>query len=61
MNDNDIQTVYQSALPVSHAAGLRAVYDAGWQQALNQSVTASTVDASLSQTVPTTDVTITTP
>jgi hypothetical protein len=30
MTDNDLENLYKTALPVSHYAGLRAVFDAGY-------------------------------
>ena len=60
MTDNDLETLYKNAVAISHFAGLREVYDAGFQAGANQSVTPLTPDASLTQTPPSTDVTIST-
>lgn len=56
MTDSDIDNLYKAQLGTSHAAGLRAVYDAGFQAGANQSVTALTTDASLTQTAPAAEV-----
>lgn len=59
MQDSEIETIYKSALPVSHYAGLRAVYDSGYAAggALN---TATISDVSLTQSAPLANPTVTT-
>lgn len=44
MTDLDVENLYKSALPESHAAGLRAVFDAGYGVG---SATVVTTDVSL--------------
>jgi hypothetical protein len=61
MTDSDLETIYKSSLPVSHFAGLRAVYDAGYDAAASVNPAVSQGDASASQPAPAADVTITTP
>ena len=53
MNNQQIEAVYQSASGLSHAAGLRAVYNAGWCAKAGETPSAGTVDASDSQAAPT--------
>jgi hypothetical protein len=50
MSDNDLEVLYKSALPESHFAGLRAVFDAGYADGSGASVEAT--DASLTAAVP---------
>lgn len=61
MTDNDLDTIYKSALSTSHPAGLRAVYDAGYDAAAGVNPVFSQGDASASQPAPLADVTINTP
>jgi hypothetical protein len=61
MTDNDIEVIYKSSLSVSHAAGLRAVYDAGWDAASSVNPAVSMGDASSMQPPPAADVAINTP
>jgi hypothetical protein len=60
MTDSDIENVYKSNLGVSHYAGLRAVYDAGYADALG-SLTPPSTDVSQAASAPQTDATIVTP
>lgn len=60
MTDQDLDNIYKSGLPTSYAAGLRAVYDAGYFDANNSNVDPGTGDPSLTATTPATDETITT-
>lgn len=60
MTDQDLNTLYSRNYGVSHAAALRAIFDAGYQAGTAQPITAQTADASLNQTLPASDVTITT-
>lgn len=46
MSDNDLENLYKSALPESHYAGLRAVFDAGYGVG-----SATVVTTDVSQTV----------
>jgi len=50
MTDNDLETLYKSALPESHFAGLRAVFDAGYADGAGLST--QSTDASLTAPVP---------
>lgn len=50
MTNDEIEAIYKSAVGVSFFAGLRAVFDAGYEQALGTTVTPDTLDRSL--TVP---------
>ena len=52
MSDNDLENIYKSAISESHYAGLRAVFDAGWEGALGVVASASTPDLSLSAAAP---------
>lgn len=61
MTDNDLETIYKSSLPESHFAGLRAVYDAGYDQAASIDPTVSAGDASATAPPPTADVSVKTP
>lgn len=61
MTDSDIEGIYKSQLPISHFAGLRAVYDAGYFDSANSNVDPGTGDPSMTATAPTTDETVTTP
>lgn len=60
MQDADMDLVYKADLPISHIAGLRSVFDAGYNEALNISVTTTTVDQSLVAQEPTVEVVVTT-
>jgi hypothetical protein len=60
MTDTDIENLYKSQLGESHFAGLRAVFDAGFQLGAAQPVTPLTTDASLTQAAPAVEVPITT-
>lgn len=59
MTDTDIENIYKSQINVSHMAGLRCVYDAGYFAAVNSNVDPGTGDPSMSQSAPSTDETIT--
>jgi hypothetical protein len=61
MTDTDIENVYKSALPTSHYAGLRAVYDAGYFNGVNGNVSPGTGDPSLTAVPPATPEIILTP
>lgn len=61
MTDTDIENIYKSAVPISHFAGLRAVYDAGYFDAANGNVDPGTGDPSLTASPPVTDEIILTP
>jgi hypothetical protein len=61
MTDTDIENVYKSALPTSHYAGLRAVYDAGYFDGTNANVDPGSGDPSLTAPPPPVDETVTTP
>lgn len=61
MTDNDLETIYKSSLMVSHFAGLRAVYDAGYDAAAGVNPVTSEGDASATQTAPAADVVVNTP
>lgn len=61
MNNEQIEAIYKSAVPVSFVAGLRAVFDAGYEQALGTVVNEGTIDRSLFVPPVTTYVTIDTP
>lgn len=60
MTDNDIENIYKSQINNSHAAGLRAVYDAGYFDGTNSNVDPGTGDPSLTAVAPATDEIITT-
>lgn len=61
MMDSDIEVIYKSNIALSHFAGLRAVYDAGYYDGLNGTVNlANTGDPSGSSPAPTTEPVITT-
>ena len=55
MTDNDLENIYKAAVGVSHYAGLRAVYDAGYYQGAGSNLATNAGDPSLSQVAPTTD------
>lgn len=59
MTNDDIEKIYKSSVSVSHFAGLRAVYDAGYIAAA--ATLAGTGDSSMSQAAPTANVPIQTP
>jgi hypothetical protein len=61
MTDTDIENVYKSALPISHYAGLRAVYDAGYFDGTNSNVDPGNGDPSLTAAAPATPETVVTP
>lgn len=61
MTDQDLDNIYKQNLPVSHGAGLRGVFDAGYFAALQATVNAQSTDASQTASVPAQDVAITTP
>ena len=61
MTDDDLESIYKSALPVSHPAGLRAVYDAGYDAGAGVNPAISDSDASATQAPTAADVTITSP
>lgn len=46
MTDNDLEVLYKSSVALSHYAGLRAVWDAGYDTGANITVTSNTPDAS---------------
>jgi hypothetical protein len=52
VTDQDIQNVYKSNLGTSEPAALRAVFDAGWYEALGQANSVGLVDASLAAPAP---------
>ena len=54
MTDQDIQNVYRNQLGDSESAALRAVFDAGWYEALGQLNPIGMVDQSLAAIVPVT-------
>lgn len=60
MTDTDIENIYKSQLGVSHYAGLRAVYDAGFFDGTNGNTDPGSGDPSLTATAPATVETITT-
>jgi len=60
MTDMDMENLYKSQINLSHAAGLRAVYDAGYFDGTNGNVDPGTGDPSLTAVAPSTDETITT-
>lgn len=62
MQDADLETIYKANIPVSHFAGLRGVYDAGFAAGASQQVNATptAADASAAQVAPTTDPSVTT-
>lgn len=61
MTDQDIQNIYRTGETVSISAGLRAVFDAGYYEAIGQfAPNAAVIDASVAAPSPTTDVVITT-
>jgi hypothetical protein len=61
MTDSDLEAIYKSSLPVSHFAGLRAVYDAGYDNAAGINPVVSAGDASATQDPPSANVSISTP
>lgn len=60
MTDNDLDQIYKIALPYSHYAGLRQVYDAGYQAGNSVTANSSTLDASLTASVPASNATVST-
>jgi hypothetical protein len=61
VTNEDLEAIYKSSLPVSHFAGLRAVYDAGYDAAASIDPGTSSGDASMTQPAPSADVTVNTP
>lgn len=61
MTDTEIDNIYKSATPISHYAGLRAVYDAGYLDAANSNVDPGLGDPSMTAPPPATDEIIMTP
>lgn len=61
MTDSDLDAVYKSGLPTSHFAGLRAVYDAGYDAAAGLNPVVSDADESTTEPPPSADVSISTP
>lgn len=61
MTDTDIENIYKSAVNVSHFAGLRAVYDAGYDQGASINPVQIAGDASATQAAPVADVPIQSP
>lgn len=53
MTDSDLDNIYKLALPVSHFAGLRAVYDAGYVQGAGENVATTGGDPSATAPAPT--------
>lgn len=58
MDDATLDTIYKSAISVSHFAGLRTVYDAGYYEGAALTPTASSVDQSVVKSAPVADVSI---
>lgn len=52
MTNADMEKIYQSASGLSHAAGLRAVFNAGWCAKAGETPSGTTVDASDLQAAP---------
>lgn len=46
MTDQDLETLYKQNINESHAAGLRGIFDAGYQLGLGVQPTAATPDES---------------
>ena len=61
MTNDDLEAIYKSSLAVSHFAGLRAVYDAGYDTGASINPVVSGGDASLIQPPPAADVSVNTP
>jgi len=61
MTNEQLETIYKSSLAVSHFAGLRAVYDAGYDASANIDPGVSDGDPSVTQPPPDADVSINTP
>lgn len=55
MANSDLDNIYKTALPVSHYAGLRAVYDAGYLQGIGANLATSAGDPSQTADAPTVD------
>lgn len=60
MTDQDIQNVYRSNLGTSESAALRAVFDAGWYEALGNFNPVNAPDPSLTAVIPISEVIVTT-
>ena len=58
MDDAAMEFLYKSAISISHYAGLRAVYDAGYYAGAAQVPTTTSLDQSVVQSLPVAEVTI---
>lgn len=56
MTDTDLDNIYKIGNVVSHYAGLRAIFDAGYAAAASLNLATSTVDQSLTAPPPVNDV-----